>query len=93
MATEVITTQDKGARDRMFEDLRKNGNDLERQVVKFSSNEPVLNEFGEHDARIVRYQMSGKKGKINLGIPQIRPLYRSTWSVAYPDGKGYNVCL
>ena len=36
MAFEVITTTDKAQRDAMFEDLRKNGNDLEKQVVKFS---------------------------------------------------------
>ncbi len=34
--TEVVTTIDKDARDRMYADLRQNGNDLERQVVKFS---------------------------------------------------------
>jgi hypothetical protein len=39
MAMEVITTTDKDARDRMFDDLRKNGNKLEKQVVKFSGNE------------------------------------------------------
>lgn len=33
---ETITTEDKGQRDRMYEDLKKFGNELERQVVKFS---------------------------------------------------------
>jgi len=37
---EVITTTDKARRDCMFQDLRQNGNELERQVVKFSGNEP-----------------------------------------------------
>jgi hypothetical protein len=36
---EIITTTDKAKRDQMFEDLRKNGDNLEKQVVKFSSNE------------------------------------------------------
>ena len=40
MSMEVFTTTDKDRRDQMFEDLRKNGDALERQVVKFSSNEP-----------------------------------------------------
>ena len=57
---EVITTHDKDVRDRLFEDLRKNGNELERKVVKFSGNELIRN------------------------APH-RPVYRSTWSVAYPN--------
>jgi hypothetical protein len=40
MPFEIITTTDKAKRDQMFQDLRQNGNELERQVVKFSSNEP-----------------------------------------------------
>lgn len=77
--TEVITTTNKDQRDRMFDDLRKNGNELERQVVKFSSNEPVFVD-GTPQCREVQYRLSGSKGpKI-----QYRPLYQSTWSVAYP---------
>ncbi len=41
MGTEVFTTTDKDRRDRMFEDLRKNGGALEKQVVKFSGVEEV----------------------------------------------------
>lgn len=37
---ETTTTTDKDVRDRAFEDLRKNGNELERQAVKYSSVEP-----------------------------------------------------
>ncbi|SRR5258708_34724900 len=92
MAMEVITTTDKDARDRMFEDLRRNGNELEKQVVKFSGVEDVP----ESD-RTVRYRVSGSKEEGHLLIfksgkaiilgprPQVRHGYRSTWSVAYPN--------
>lgn len=33
---EIVTTTDKDQRDRLFQDLRRNGNSLEKQVVKFS---------------------------------------------------------
>jgi hypothetical protein len=72
MSTEVITTADKSRRDSLFADLRLNGNELERQVVKFSGNEPT-----DAAPRIVRYAPNAK--------PQYRPVYRSTWSVAYPQ--------
>jgi hypothetical protein len=72
MSTEVITTVDKSQRDRLFADLRLNGNELERQVVKFSGNE-----LTDAAPRIVRYAPNAK--------PQYRPVYRSTWSVAYPQ--------
>lgn len=68
---EVITTTDKALRDRMFEEFRRDGNELEKQVVKFSSNE-----LTDAAPRIVRYSPNAK--------PQLRPVYRSTWSVAYP---------
>lgn len=77
MSMEVITSTDKGARDRLFEDLRKNGNELEKKVVKFSGNEPVMGEDGTPRGRFVSYiRVTGKN--------QWRPLFRSTWSVAYP---------
>lgn len=38
--TEIFTMTDKVRRDQMFDDLRKNGDATEKQVVKFSSNEP-----------------------------------------------------
>lgn len=43
MAYEVITTTDKAKRDEMFQDLKRNGNHMERQVVKFSGvqEEPI----------------------------------------------------
>jgi hypothetical protein len=74
--TEVITTTDKAQRDRMFEDLRRNGNELERQVVKFSGNQPVLGPDGKQDGYWKLYEGVGK--------PQFRPAFQSTWSVAYP---------
>jgi hypothetical protein len=74
---EVITTTDKTLRDRMFEDFRQNGNELEKQVVKFSGWEPVMGEDGTQRGRFVSYvRVTGKC--------QWRPLFRSTWSVAYP---------
>jgi hypothetical protein len=72
MSTEVITTTDKSQRDRLFADLCLNGNELERQVVKFSGNE-----LTDAASRIVQYAPNAK--------PQYRPVYRSTWSVAYPQ--------
>ncbi len=39
--TEVVTTQDKDARDRMYADLRRGGNKFERQVVRFSDCEYI----------------------------------------------------
>jgi hypothetical protein len=44
--TEVVTTTDKDARDRMYQDLRQNGNELERQVIKFSSCEEYFLDDG-----------------------------------------------
>jgi hypothetical protein len=77
MSMEVITMHDKDVRDRLFQDLRKNGNELERQVVKFSSNEPVMGEAEIQEGRFVFYDKRRRR-------PQWRPLYRSTWSVGYP---------
>jgi hypothetical protein len=75
---EIVTTVDKDQRDRLFEDLRRNGNELEKQVVKFSGVEPVLGEAGTQEGRFVFYDKKRRK-------PQWRPHYRSTWSVAYPQ--------
>lgn len=71
--TEVLTTADKGQRDRMYVDLRTNGNSLEQQAVRFSSYEPVM--------------LSEDTQAFNLseGFPdEKRPVWRSTWSLAYP---------
>jgi hypothetical protein len=102
MAMEVITTTDKDARDRMFDDLRKNGNKLEKQVMKFSGVEPVLDECGIQQIFIGR-TITEKEMKFYMNPhlikstpPELlkrlarntrrkaRPIWRSTWSVAYP---------
>ncbi len=44
--TEVVTITDKDARDRMYQDLRRNGDELERQVVKFSGCEQYYMDDG-----------------------------------------------
>ncbi len=79
MAMEIITTTDKDQRDRLFDDLRKNGTELEKQVVKFSGNEPVLDNEGKPLHRFQRYFLTG-----HVGMPQLRGMFCSTWSVAYP---------
>lgn len=68
---EVFQYTDKTVRDFAFKDLRKNGDELERQVVKFSGCEIVPDEY---------VQIWYEKGKKFY----TRPVYRSTWSVAYP---------
>ena len=73
---EVFTTADKVQRDAMFKDFRENGDEFEKQAVKFSSAEPVLGPDGKQDGYWKIYEKTG--------FPQWRPLFRSTWSVAYP---------
>jgi len=80
---EVITTVDKDKRDRLFADLRANGNELERQVVKFSGNEPVLGPDGKQDGYWKKYKITGHEGDA-----QFRLAFRSNWSVAYPNSGG-----
>jgi hypothetical protein len=66
---EVMTFTDKAARNKAFKDLKTNGDYLEHQVVRFSGYEPT----GE---KKIRYE--GVEGF------ELRPVYRSTWSIAYP---------
>jgi hypothetical protein len=75
---ETFTMTDKAKRDQVFKDLRANGTELEKQVVKFSGSRPVLQENGNPDYRLVFYR------KPNRGKCQVRFLFESTWSVAYP---------
>jgi len=84
MAMEVITTTDKAARDRMFREFRNSDDLMERQVVKFSSARPVISDSGEPQTYYVGYTATGKGGKLNFGKPQVRPVYETTYSVAYP---------
>ena len=69
--TETMTFPERDARDKVYEDLRKNGDELERQVVRFSDVEPT----GEK-----KYVLVGK-GRERT---EYRPVYRSTYSLAYP---------
>jgi hypothetical protein len=69
---ETITTADKDQRDRMYADLRQNGDEFERQVVKFSDCELI----GE----VKKYRRSGQLD----GPYEIRSVYRSVWGLAYP---------
>jgi hypothetical protein len=84
---EVVTTTDKDQRDRLFEDLRKNGNELERQAVKFSGVEPIMDtNSGKQIFDVRQYYPTLGKDRFKKFNPkvQIRPMWRSTWSVAYP---------
>jgi hypothetical protein len=56
--TEVITMQDKDKRDEMYHDLRKNGDELERQVVRFSESELVIPDTDDHAIRRYRQTWS-----------------------------------
>ena len=77
---EIITSINKDARDRLFQDLKYNGNELEKQVVKFSGNEPLINP--DTGLQLVGENHYGEDGRI--GKKQIRTIWRSTWSIAYP---------
>lgn len=69
MSMEIITMQDKDKRDAMYQDLRRNGDELEHQVVRFSGYEQET------------IEIISDPGTPNL---EVRPVYRQTWSVAYP---------
>jgi hypothetical protein len=73
---ETITTADKQKRDAMYDELRASDNAQERQVVKFSDCEPT----GEKELVWFGKKRAGQKDK----EPEVRNVYRSTWSVAYP---------
>ena len=76
MAYEVFTTRDKSKRDEIFRELRASTEPNERKAVKFSGVEPVTNDKGQV-YRQVRY--------FGTGRVQLRPVFISTWSVAYPN--------
>ena len=82
MSMQVYTMTDKAKRDQMFDELRRSDDPLERQVVKFSGVQPV---------------MEDGKPKVDwkpnyAGRTTLKPhrnyrfygVYESTWSVAYP---------
>ena len=68
--TETMTFPDRDARDKVYQDLRRNGDELERQVVRFSDCEPT----GEK-----RVVLEGRGNRVGFRI-----VYRSTYSIAYP---------
>ncbi len=74
---ETITTTDKARRDEIFQQFRRSELANERQAVKFSGCQPILQADGRPEYRIVRYP--GKHAKT-----QVRFMYESTFSVAYP---------
>ena len=77
---EVITTTDKSKRDEIYRQLRESEDPLERQVVKFSGNQPALNEDGTH----LTIVFSNSRSKAKAKRFQVRPQFVSNWSVAYP---------
>lgn len=72
---DVYTMTDKADRDDRYNRLRKSDDALERQVVKFSGAEIVLDNEGKPE-----YTVSAS-GEIKLK-------YRTTWSYAIPSGRG-----
>jgi len=81
---DVITATDKTKRDDIFRQMRESTDPLERASVKFSGNEPVLDEAGKQVIHETAYLLKGKGGKINVGRTQYRPQFVSTYSVATP---------
>jgi hypothetical protein len=73
---EVFTTRDKSKRDELYRELRANGLPNEKQAVRFSGAQPVLDEDGNQKTRTVQY--------LGRGRTQIRPIWESNYSVAYP---------
>lgn len=80
MAMEVVTTHDKAKRDQMFQELRNSDQANERQVVKFSGNEPVLRDGKPTYDGALRQDGTIKEHSRGRS----RQLFRSTCSVAYP---------
>jgi hypothetical protein len=70
---EVMEFTDKVVRDGAYRDLRLNGDELERQVVRFSGCEKI----GEQEVILTDHGLKGAK-------IEFQSIYRSTWSLAYP---------
>lgn len=66
---EIITTQDKSARDQIFDELRRSDLPNERQAIRFSDCEPTFT--------------GNPHGELSLDTKN-RVMYHSTFSVAYP---------
>jgi hypothetical protein len=83
---EVYTMYSKEQRDELFRKFRTEGDEYERQAVKFSGNEIVLDSDG-NPAYNVR-ELSKLPKLIRKSSQLGRIAYRSTWSVAHPTGRG-----
>lgn len=81
----VLTMTDKAKRDDIYEELRASTDPYERQAVKFSGVQAVMNESMTAQKVVTkRYQDTGKRGTVRLGREQERLVFQSNWSVAYP---------
>ena len=90
----IYTTIDKAKRDELFHELRTRGRGVERQAVKFSGVQPVLDSEGKQAVRrvvktkrFIRTQkFDGVKGTVSAlsAVEQFIPLWQSNWSVAHP---------
>lgn len=96
---EVYTMTDKAKRDRMYANFRANGDENERQAVKFSGCEIVLDNSGKPAYTVSGLTREESERFLNIDnkldpkttkelAKLLRPVYRSTWSVAYPSGRG-----
>lgn len=93
---EVYTMIDKAQRDKLFTEFRASTDPLERQVVKFSGVEsvPVQNTADYSSGQLIDLVVYTKDGTRQATgtdpekLKQFRPRFRSTWSVAYPTGRG-----
>lgn len=72
----IITTADKDQRDRIFEDLRANGDAGEKQAVKFSDVELVTPAY---------YGLPKPNHKKPVLLE--KAVYRTVWGVAHPIEK------
>lgn len=70
---DVITTTDKDKRDEMFEDLKRNGNALERQVVKFSGVRPLVKFSGSMVGWVSTWSLAYPRTDENGNVPAARP--------------------
>ena len=81
----VLTMTDKAKRDAIYEQLRHSDDPLERQAIKFSGVQTVLNDTMTAPKVVTaRYKNTGKGGTVRLGREQERLVFQSNWSVAHP---------
>jgi len=75
MSMNIITTTDKDQRDRIFEDLRANGDAGEKQAVKFS------------DVELIRPALYEVKPGHKRPSLIAKAVYQTVWGVAHPIEK------